>query len=72
MPIRLAQVGALAYDPAHVRLPSDYVGAQHLFPNQDGLRPPTGAYSVGVRVFECPSSGQIGDPMTLRNQMNLC
>jgi len=23
MPIRLTQVGALGYDPAHVRLPSD-------------------------------------------------
>ena len=34
MPIRLTQVGTLGYDPAHVRLPLDYVGAQHLFPDE--------------------------------------
>ena len=32
MPIRLAQVGALGYDPAYVRLPSDYVGVSAFFP----------------------------------------
>ena len=32
MPIRLTQVGALEYDPAHVRLPSDYVGVSASFP----------------------------------------
>ena len=31
MPIRLAQVVALEYDPVHVRLPPDYVGVQQLF-----------------------------------------
>jgi len=34
MPIRLTQVGTLGYDPAHVRLPLDYVGVQHLFPDE--------------------------------------
>ena len=34
MPIRLAQVVALGYDPAHVRLPSNSVGIEHLFPDE--------------------------------------
>jgi len=32
MPIRLTQVGALGYDPAHVILPSDSVGVLASFP----------------------------------------
>jgi hypothetical protein len=32
MPIRIAQVGALGYNPAHVELPSDYVGVSASFP----------------------------------------
>ena len=34
MPIRLAQVGALGYDSAHVRLPSAQLEFQHLFPDE--------------------------------------
>ena len=34
MPIRLAQVGDLRYDSAHVKLPLDYVETQHLFPDK--------------------------------------
>jgi len=32
MPIRLTQVGALGYDPAHVRLPPDSVGVSASLP----------------------------------------
>jgi len=55
MPIRLAQVGTLGYVPAHVELPSDYVGISPPFPDDTGLRPPSGAYPVALKMFECPS-----------------
>ena len=58
MPIRLTQVGALGYDPVHVRLPSDSIFSLM----RDGLRPPSGAYPVALRVFEYPSCGQVSDP----------
>ena len=32
MPIRLTQLGALGYDPAHARLPSHFVGVSAFFP----------------------------------------
>jgi hypothetical protein len=32
MPIRLTQVGALGYDPAHVKLPSDSIAISASFP----------------------------------------
>ena len=57
MPIRLAQVGAFGYDPAHVRLPRTLLEFQHLFPDEttyarylERIRWPEG--------FECPSCRQ--------------
>ena len=72
MPIRLAQVVALGYDPAHVRLPSDYVGVQHLFPYEMACASHLEHIRWTLRVFECPSCGQVCNPSTLWNQMNLC
>jgi len=37
MPIRLTQVGASVYDPAHVRLPPDSVGGLPSFPGWDEM-----------------------------------
>jgi len=34
IPIRLAQVGAFGYDPAHVEIPSDCVGVSASFPDE--------------------------------------
>jgi hypothetical protein len=59
------------YDPAHFRLPSDSAVVLHLFPVG---RPefPSGAYPAALRVLECSSCVQLGGPLALGNQMNLC
>ena len=33
---------------------------------------PSGAYPATLRVFECSSCAQLGDPLVLRNQTYLC
>jgi len=76
MPIRLAQVGALGYDPAHITLPSDPVVVFSIFSLM--IRPVPAIWSVyGVSTTHFQGYlnefvFQFNRQFWLRNQTSLC